>query len=345
MKKTYLVLLHLAYWGIYFLFLTAIMIAVISNAVPAHHIGEIPVVVYLMGLVPGVCAFYASYGLIFAKFLQRKQILGTLLLGAAAALCGALIGDLALTIVRGPKILFADGMRLAMEITVFMAAMVAAPNVLLGLGMRAFVSWFEDIQTKQVLEQKNREMEMALIKAQINPHFLFNTIANIDVLIEKDPAKASAYLNKLSGIMRFMLYETQPAQIALARELDYIEQYIALQKIRYSKPENVQFRISGHVGQQQIAPMLFIPFIENAFKFAEGIKSEALIAISFSISAKEIVFDCKNSYQAAAPVSESGGLGNDLIAKRIALLYPSRHKLTHQAANGSYQVQLTIFLA
>jgi two-component system, LytTR family, sensor kinase len=345
MKKSYLVLMHLAYWGIYFLFLSAIMIAVISNVVSAPHVGEVSLVVYLMGLVPGIGAFYAGYALIFAKFLQQKRIVGTLLVGAAAALVAALLGDLALLIVKGPNILFADGIRSAMEITVFMAAMVGAPNVLLGLGMRAFVSWFEDIQTKQVLEQKNREMEMALIKAQINPHFLFNTIANIDVLIEKDPTKASAYLNKLSGIMRFMLYETQPAQIALARELDYIEQYIALQKIRYSKPENVQFSVTGTPGQQQIAPMLFIPFIENAFKFAEGIKSEALIAISFNISAKEIVFDCKNSYQAAAPASENGGLGNDLIAKRIALLYPGKHQLSHQAANGSYHVQLKIFLA
>jgi two-component system, LytTR family, sensor kinase len=345
MKKSYLVLLHLAYWGIYFLFLTAIMISVVSNVIPAPRLDEVSIVVYMMGLVPGIAAFYASYGLIFAKFLRQKRIVGTLLVGTAAALMAALLGDVALMIVKGPNILFADGMRSMMEITVFMAAMIAAPNALLGLGMRAFVSWFEDIQTKQELEQKNREMEMALIKAQINPHFLFNTIANIDVLIEKDPAKASAYLNKLSGIMRFMLYETQPAQIALARELDYIEQYIALQKIRYSKPENVQFSVTGVPGQLQIAPMLFIPFLENAFKFAEGIKSEALIAISFHISAKEIVFDCKNSYQAAATTSGNGGLGNDLIAKRIALLYPGNHQLSHHAANGSYHVQLKIFLA
>lgn len=342
MKKSYVVALHLAYWTVYLLFLTVVMVAVLSNVVPAHHLSEVSLVVYLMGIVPGVLAFYASYQLIFDRYLLRKQVVATLLLGSLVAIAGALMGDVALMLAKGPQILFADGMRSFAEVTVFMSLMVGAPNVLLGLGMRAFVGWFADIQTKQVLEQKNHEMEMALIKAQLNPHFLFNTIANIDVLIETDPPKASAYLNKLSGIMRFMLYETQPAQIALSRELDYIEQYIALQKLRYSKPEKVQFSISGDAGQLQIAPMLFIPFIENAFKFAEGIKSEATIAISFKISAQAIIFECKNSYNAAAAAAENSGLGNELIEKRIALLYPGRYKLAHNAADGIYQVQLTI---
>jgi LytS/YehU family sensor histidine kinase len=134
---------------------------------------------------------------------------------------------------------------------------------------------------------------------------------------------ASNYLNKLSGIMRFMLYETQAESIPLSKELDYIEQYIALQKIRFSNPEKVQFSVHGSVDAQRIAPMLFIPFIENAFKFGETKKSEAMISIEFRISAKEIQFECKNAFQPTLESTKDSGLGNVLIAKRIAHLYPA----------------------
>jgi two-component system, LytTR family, sensor kinase len=345
MKKSYLVLLHLAYWGGYLLILTAVMVSILTNIVPTHLVDEISAIVYLMGLVPAVGAFYSSYSLIFKKFLQRKRVAITLLGVAAAALLAALAGDVALCILKGPSILFADGMRSALEITVFMMLMVAVPNALLGLGMRAFVSWFDDIQTKQELEEKNHAMEMALIKAQINPHFLFNTIANIDVLIAKDPTTASAYLNKLSGIMRFMLYETQAETIPLRKELDYIEQYIALQKIRYSNPDQVQFSITGNAGNQMIAPMIFIPFIENAFKFAESKKSDPAIHIRFEIQANKVEFQCENNFQPSLDKSSDSGLGNALIEKRLALLYPQKHTLQSTSENGHYRMKLSIATA
>ena len=112
-------------------------------------------------------------------------------------------------------------------------------NGIIGLVIRGFISWFNDIKIKESLSQKNFEMELNLIKSQINPHFLFNTLNNIDVLIEKDPPKASLYFNKLSAIMRFMLYETKTDKIPLAKELDYITQYIDLQKIRHANPDFV----------------------------------------------------------------------------------------------------------
>src|ERR1044071_687955 len=116
-------------------------------------------------------------------------------------------------------------------------------------------------------------MELALIKSQINPHFLFNTINNIDVLIAKDSAKASEYLNKLSGILRYMIYETRNEKISLAGELDYIEKYLELQKIRTANPDYVNFQISGEANNLKIAPMILFPFIENAFKHTENKKN------------------------------------------------------------------------
>jgi two-component system, LytTR family, sensor kinase len=184
---------------------------------------------------------------------------------------------------------------------------------------------------------------MALVKSQINPHFLFNTISNIDVLIEKDAPKASAYLNKLSDIMRFMLYETKSEQIPLQKEWAYLEKYIELQKIRMSNPDAVLYRLDGNVENVTIAPMIFIPFVENAFKYAEGIKENQTININISIKNDIISFLCENKYKTNAFVkNEFGGLGNDLIVKRLELLYADRHTLEIKDENEIYQIKLTI---
>ena len=186
-------------------------------------------------------------------------------------------------------------------------------------------------------------MELALVKSQINPHFLFNTINNIDVLIEKDAVKASAYLNKLSDIMRFMLYETKTEKIPLSKELQYIEKYIDLQRIRTSNPNYVNYTVEGDPCDLMIEPMLFIPFIENAFKHAEGKKAEDAIKIRFSIGHRSIAFDCENRYsvyQLERP--DHSGMGNDLIKKRLSLLYPGKHSLDIVTGDGIYKAKLTL---
>ena len=112
---------------------------------------------------------------------------------------------------------------------------------IVALVIKGFITWFNEIKLKEALKEKNHEMEMALIKSQLDPHLLFNTINNIDALILKDAVAASDYLNKLSDIMRFMLYETKPDKILLSKEIEYIEKYIALQKIRTANRNYVHF--------------------------------------------------------------------------------------------------------
>jgi two-component system, LytTR family, sensor kinase len=184
-----------------------------------------------------------------------------------------------------------------------------------------------------------------LVKSQLNPHFLFNTIHNIDVLIEKDASKASSYLNKLSDIMRFMLYETKPSKIPLIKEWAYLEKYIELQKIRISNSKSVQYSWQGEVENVMIAPMLLIPFVENAFKHAEGVKSDDAIVIGLKVEKNCIYFDCKNRFLSKNKENEEyGGLGNDLINKRLQLLYGKKHELKISENENFYQVNLTLFL-
>ena len=184
------------------------------------------------------------------------------------------------------------------------------------LVIRGFINWFNEKKLKEALKERNHEMEMALIKSKIDPHLLFNTINNIDALIIKDAVEASDYLNKLSDIMRFMLYETMADKILLSQEIEYIEKYIALQKIRTANVSYIHFTVSGNIGEKLIAPMIFIPFIENAFKHTTNKKLENAITVNILVTDTIIKMVCENKFDLEAKVqSKNSGLGNELIQK------------------------------
>ena len=203
--------------------------------------------------------------------------------------------------------------------------------------------WFEDIKLKADLNKKNYDTELALLKSKINPHFLFNTINNIDMLITKDAVSASAYLNKLSDIMRFMLYETKTEKIPLAKELTYIEKFIELQKIRTTNQHYINYTVEGDATNVMIPPMLFISFIENAFKHTENKKTENAININLDIEKSKIIFRCENSFNPNSQLKQDGnGLGSELIRKRLTLMYPEKHTLAITNNNELYKVELTL---
>ncbi len=295
----------------------------------------------LSGILSGVFGFYLFYSFLFPKLLRRKKILAFFILGVAGAGACAIASSLVLSFLFGAKVMFADGWSSATGIMVILS-ILSLINGVIGLVMRGFITWYGDIKLKEELNKKNYEMELALVKSQINPHFLFNTINNIDVLIEMDAVKASAYLNKLSDIMRFMLYETKTEQIPLAKELAYIEKYIELQKLRTANTNYIQYSVEGETGNIMIEPMLFIPFIENAFKHAENKKIDNAISIRFAIDKGKIIFECGNNYSITQIKPEYGGLGNELIKKRLALLYPGKHTLEITGIDKTYSVKLVL---
>jgi LytS/YehU family sensor histidine kinase len=229
-------------------------------------------------------------------------------------------------------------------ITVIVAmTLIGMVSGMVALVIKGFINWFNEKKLKDALKEKNHEMEMALVKSKIDPHLLFNTINNIDALIIKDAVEASDYLNKLSDIMRFMLYETMAEKILLSQEIEYIEKYIALQKIRSANANYIHFTVSGNVGNKSIAPMIFIPFIENAFKHTTNKKLENAITVNILITDKKIKMVCENKFDSKPKVkSINGGLGNELIQKRLQLIYADKHLLEINKNNELYSVHLTI---
>lgn len=346
MKKSVVILLHFIYWFIYteIVFLVCKVIYEIPDPNNILTIRMVFTFFLPCALIPGFLGFYSSYSFLFPQFLKRKNILGCILSGISVYIAIALIQDIYIFIVPGPIIyrLFAKGWASAIWMTMIFT-LIALINGIMGLVLQGFISWYADIKLKEDLNKKNHEMELALVKSQINPHFLFNTINNIDVLIQKDAVKASVYLNKLSDIMRFMLYETKTEKIPLAQELDYIEKYIDLQKIRTSNLNYINYNAEGDAGSLMIAPMLFIPFIENAFKHSENKKIDNAVNIKVVIENGKILFDCENSYSTDTQTKLGhNGLGNELIQKRLNLLYPGKHTLAISNENKLYKIKLII---
>lgn len=194
--------------------------------------------------------------------------------------------------------------------------------------------------------QQEKEAELKLLKAQLNPHFLFNTLNNLYGLSVIKSDKLPSLMLKLSDLLRYSLYETKEQLVPLSKEVEYLENYISLEKIRLENTE-INFTVNGKIDNKQIAPMLFIVFVENAFKHLSTEKSN----VDIIISSKEnsLHFSCKNTIDRLKPLEENlekgkSGIGLMNAKKRLALMYPEKHQLKINNNNRIFSVDLTIEL-
>lgn len=203
--------------------------------------------------------------------------------------------------------------------------------------------WYHNQKLESKLENLNLNSELAQLRNQINPHFLFNTLNNIDTLISKDTSKASDAIIKLSDIMRYMLYEANVEKVPLSKEIEYLKGYISLQKLRFKEKDFVTFNIVGDTNNKTISPMLFISFVENAFKHGSKKINESRIQIQLLIEKKQIYFECKNHYSNKNNKDSTKGIGLDNVKRRLALLYPNKHNLVISEENSIFTTQLTLY--
>jgi sensor histidine kinase YesM len=337
-KRSFVFTIHIGFWVAYFFLLFVIIAAATQGFSSGPNLGHLIKIGISFVVLPSFFMFYLFYFFLFPKYIQTKKIGLSIVFGALFSIASALVGGLILILLSGIKTLFESGFGFFFSMTLI-GLLAGAMSIII----KGFITWYNDIKLKEALTYKNHQMELALVKSQLDPHFLFNTINNIDILILKDAQLASEYLNKLSDILRFMLFETKTEKIPLSKEIETIEKYVELQKIRSSNDSFVNFSVSGNLSNQLISPMLFIPFIENAFKHVSNKKTENAIAISLLIEDKKIRFECENTYNENNKLPmEYNGLGNELIKKRIELMYPEKHNLIIKSQNNSYKVNLEI---
>ena len=344
MNRGLAALLHAAYWILY-----VVLIGLVLAMLRTTHGAGRPAVdllvawpILVLAVVPAAAAFYAAYGPIFSRFLAHRLLARLAAAVGAGSLASSGLGLVLAYLLFGPnQPVFASTGEIA--VLVVSLSVLAGIHMSIALVMRGFVDWYGDIRIREELTRRTHEVELELVRSRLDPHFLFNTLNNIDVLIARDPVAASEYLNKLSEIMRFVLYEAKDDTIALIDELSYIEKYVALERIRTRNAGYAAHEVVGDPAGLSIAPMTFIPFIENAFKHTEGMKSDGAIVSRIAIEGRRILFECANRCLPDTPAArEPGGLGHELSRRRLQLLYPQRHALETGRRGDTYVVRLTI---
>lgn len=199
-------------------------------------------------------------------------------------------------------------------------------------------------QEKALLKTQSLTSELAMLRSQINPHFLFNTLNNIDTLVTINPEKASHSIIKLSEIMRYMLYDANADFVPLDKEIEYLKSFISLQLLRLKNQNFVSFTIDGDIKNKKIPPMLIIPFVENAFKHGrKNVKAPGVI-INIRISSTTYIFEIIN-FTSSTETNEKdavGGIGLQNIQRRLDLLYKDKYELDINTDEGKYAVLLKL---
>jgi LytS/YehU family sensor histidine kinase len=200
-------------------------------------------------------------------------------------------------------------------------------------------------------ELKQSAANIDFLRSQINPHFLFNALNTIyGTAIQEKAERTSEGIEKLGDMMRFMLQENLQEKISLNREIDYVNNYISLQRLRTDPNPNVliQTDIQDGDNMHQIAPMLLIPFVENAFKHGISFRERSHIKVSLEIKNNALYFDVYNSkhpQQESDPEKDKSGIGLENVKQRLKLLYPNKHDLTIRETGKEFFVHLTIQLS
>ncbi len=212
------------------------------------------------------------------------------------------------------------------------------------VGLRSVEQSLRKEREIKELEQEKLNSELALLKNQVSPHFFFNTLNNIYSLIEINQKDAQEAVLSLSKMMRYMLYESEKGNTKLSRELDFMKVYIDLMKLRISDKVKLTVDFPEKYDDTDILPLLFIPFIENAFKHGVSVRKNAFISIGLLLEGDCIRFTAANSINQVkngSPEADSG-IGLENVRKRLALLYPGRHELNISDDGTVYNVELKI---
>jgi hypothetical protein len=212
----------------------------------------------------------------------------------------------------------------------------------LGIAVSTVQKWQLTEQMVIRAEAEKAHAELSFLKAQINPHFLFNTLNNIYALSVTDSEHTSESIMKLSNIMRYVTDEVTEDFVLLQSEIDCIVDYIDLQKLRLGKKTELTVNFSGDIGLQKVPPLVIMTFIENVFKYGVSKHEASVIRININVEDNKILFLCQNTVFDNRPTSNRKGIGISNTRQRLQHIYPGKHSLNINSENNMYRVELEI---
>ena len=230
--------------------------------------------------------------------------------------------------------------------------MIPMTTILTAAAIKLFRDWYKKEQENKQLIEENLEIELQLLKSQIHPHFLFNTLNNLYALTLKQSHKAPEIVQRLSGLLGYIIEDCNVPQVWLSQEINLLKNYISLEQLRYGNRLNLQygnqlstyFENESQTSTIKIAPLLFLPFVENAFKHGSAEQLDnAYILIDLTLKENLLIFTVKNSKnQEIQSENYIGGIGLKNVKKRLELIYKSGYELTISPEETCYNIQLNL---
>ena len=280
-----------------------------------------------------VAHFYIQSHLANKYLFQSFSRKGVLIMGSIGFLFGLLFLPFISTI--SPKLIH-GGFWILLSVLIVLYLSLA--SVL----FQGFKFALGQIKKQQTLEKEKIELELTLVRSQLNPHFLFNVLNNIDHYVRKDPQKASGSIIQLSSLLRYLLYETSKPKVPLAKEVTFLEEYIDLQKQRIQDGNVCTFKKTIADPDVMVVPAIFLPFLENAFSHCPLNQPGNFLYFEIVTGNETITFLSRNTRQQSVETQERSGLGLTLARKRLTLLYPDMHQLHIMETANHFSVELVL---
>lgn len=337
LKTAWHIFWHLLFWlGMISLF---IFLARMNDHISFRDL----IVIFLIFPAINIGLFYINFLVYIPRFLDKKRywayaciVLVTIVIfGVIKYGVGLVFKDVILMRNKGHEVSFPHYF--------FSTVFTSLIFFFLSTVLKFTTDWFLNERVQRDLENQRLTAELAFLKSQINPHFLFNSLNSIYSLAYQKSDTTPEAILKLSEIMRYMLYECNDNRVDLSKELQYLHNYIDLQKIRFGNKAFIDFKVMGDVTNQQIVPLLLIAFIENAFK--HGVANDVMTPIKLLINVDECklhfyIQNKKHTHNRDA----IGGIGLTNVQRRLNLLYPGKYTLNIRDTEDTYTCELSIVL-
>ncbi|SKB67810.1 sensor histidine kinase [Daejeonella lutea] len=338
MNKFQQIFLHVAVW--------AFLIVLFMFMTTRGSINHTTIIVFIYFGIINISLFYINFLLILPTFLDRKRYLWcglaivVVILVFAFIKCGLAyyFYDVILTRVEGDKKTYINFWEYFL-ITV----LVSGFFIFLSTILKFIIDWFRNEKIRSNLENEKLISELAFLKSQINPHFLFNSLNNIYSLAYQKSEKTPEAVLKLSEIMRYMLYESNENLVKLDDEIRYVENYIELQKLRFKEQVHIRFEIDGDTHSKKITPLVLISFVENAFKHGIATDKDNPLTIVLNVKSDKLFFQVINK-KSNLNKDDTGGIGLQNVKRRLDLLYKGQYRLHIEDNEAVYNCELYLNL-
>lgn len=318
---------------------------------PGHFLQSVPSIIsgaLIWGVLLNVTVSYAIIYYIIPRFFIKKQYFNFIICLLLLLVVVNVLGEVNLFINR--KMTDAIGLSHQDPFISFKASMIRLlgnpPLICLSLlSLKKIKDWYLKQKENKILARENSNAELQLLKAQIHPHFLFNTLNNIYFFILSEPLKAQNLVGRLENLLHYMINECNGPVVPLTKEIAMIRDYFALEKVRYDNLD-IELKITGDHINKMVAPLLMIPFIENSFKHGTSkMLRQPWIKLFLQVEEDTLYFTLANNKPPETEVAKNMGIGLNNIKKRLALLHPKNHYLDIKPTPHSFTVNMQIPLA